>query len=80
MGSRCGHCNSFNHSTLIIVKSSTVREDDVVVHKTYCFDLDLSLMSCKISNNKIISTLYNGCSTKHWGFDSVVVTVIVPIG
>ena len=43
--------NSFNHLTLIIDKSSTVSKDDVVVHKIYCFDLDLSLMFLKVTNN-----------------------------
>ena len=30
---------------------STVSNDDVVIHKTYCFDLDLSLMLRKVTNN-----------------------------
>ena len=43
------------------IKVSTVSNDDVVVHKTYCFDLDLSLMLWKVINN------LDGCSTKHQG-------------
>ena len=30
---------------------STASNDDVVVHKTYCFDLDLSLILYKVTNN-----------------------------
>ena len=36
--------NSFNHLTLFKDKSSTVSNDDVVVHNAYCVDLDLSLI------------------------------------
>ena len=57
---------SFNHLTLITDKSSTVIKNDVVVHKAYCFDLDLYLMPLKVTNN-FVSTLYNGCSTKLLG-------------
>ena len=65
--------NSFNHLTLIIDKS-TVSKDDVVVNKTYCFDLDLSLMLWKVTSN-----LYPLCSMdarlNAGGFDSIRVTM-----
>ena len=53
-GSLVDTCNSFNHLTLIINNVFTVSNDDVVVHKTYCLDLDLSLMLWKVT-----TTLYS---------------------
>ena len=56
-----------------LIMISTVSWHDVVVHNTYCFDLDLSSMLLKVTNN--FPLFYNGCSTKRRGFDSVGVTL-----
>ena len=48
---------------------STVNNGVVFVHKTYCFNLDLSLML--LQTTSILSPFYNGCSTKRGGFDLV---------
>ena len=74
--SLCGHHDSLTRLTLAFNHGFN-SNDDVFVRKTYCFDIDLSLMLWKVTNNFILSPFYNGYATNAGGFDSVGVTLFV---